>query len=69
MGTGSEPDKLSNPPKSPTGSVPVPFFHGATVTPPENGDRHRRHSGTVGMTKHHGDNYRRRSQSPFSGSV
>ena len=42
MGTGSEPRQMPNPWKNVAGSVPVPFFHGALVSPPEKGDRHRR---------------------------
>ncbi len=35
MGTGSEPSQTSNPWKNAAGSVPVPFFHGASASPPE----------------------------------
>ena len=42
MGTGSEPKQMPNPRKSVAGSVPVPFFHGASISPLEKGDRHRR---------------------------
>ncbi len=42
MGTGSEPSQMPNLGTNAAGSVPVPLFHGASVSPPEKGDRHRR---------------------------
>ena len=44
MGTGSEPGSVSTPLENPCGSVPVPFFHGTPVWPPEKRDRHRRYN-------------------------
>ncbi len=38
MGTGSEPPQKHNLLKNAAGSVPVPFFHGGSVSPPEKGD-------------------------------
>ncbi len=37
MGTGSEPTRMPNLRENAAGSVPVPFFHGTPVSPPEEG--------------------------------